>query len=81
MPRVRCVHGIFGWRVTNVVGKTLHGDPQNPVDARLVDSPMALQPHQHIGIKADGELLFRRQPVFNGFSKEPRPEGRGSLLR
>jgi hypothetical protein len=41
---------------------TLHHDPQNAVDARLVALAVALEPIEYVLIETDRQLLFRGRP-------------------
>ena len=49
---------------------TLHHHTQDAVDARLVTPAVGLEPIEHVGVKADGELLLRRGLCHCGLFKK-----------
>src|SRR2546427_8262065 len=39
---------------------TFHRRPQEPVDSRLVTTPVGLEPGEHLGVETNGERLLDR---------------------
>src|SRR5579864_1515546 len=56
--------------------RTLHGGPQDTIDARLVSPAVGLQPLQDVRVQADGELLLPRWPCFRCLGVERLVKGR-----